>query len=37
MKPRTLAMMSAVIETTTGIVLIANPSFVVHLLVGTAL
>jgi hypothetical protein len=37
MKPRTLAMMSAVIETTTGIVLIANPSFVVHLLIGTAL
>jgi hypothetical protein len=37
MKPRTLAMMSAVIETTTGTVLIANPSFVVHLLIGTAL
>jgi hypothetical protein len=37
MKPRTLAMMSAVVEITTGAALIGNPSFVVHLLIGATL
>ena len=34
---RTLVMMSAALEMATGAALIANPSFVVHLLIGSAL
>jgi hypothetical protein len=37
MKPRTPAVISAVVEAATGFALIANPSFVVHLLIGSAL
>lgn len=37
MKPRTLVVMSGLVEAATGLALIANPSFVVELLIGTAL
>jgi hypothetical protein len=37
MTARTLTVMPAVVEITTGVALIANPSFVVHLLIGATL
>jgi hypothetical protein len=37
MTAKTLATMSAVVETSTGAALIASPSFVVHLLIGATL
>lgn len=37
MKVKTLVMLSAALEMATGAALIANPSFVVHLLIGTTL